>query len=128
MSSGIWREVASTIRTVFGSACGLITYGNGRKEIVVAPGYNLGSNYLKSQIYDIDNDSWREGPLVPRRLGCATAVPKGNTFLVVAYAGILKYNVENNDWDVMEKSLASVRQCVSAFWVPDDYFCLEPDS
>ena len=101
------------------SQCGLIEHNHGKKEIVVAGGiFTAGS-----VIYDIDNDSWRTGPTLPKVIFHATTVPVGNTFLIVADV-ILKYDVGNNNWvQLTQTMLTPRRKYFSAFWVPDNYFC-----
>ena len=118
MSSGEWTAGSSMDRDARASQCGLITHGDGKKEIVVAGGIHS----RLSKIYDIDNDQWREGPPLPGVVSHGTAVPVDNTFIVLSY-GTWKYNVANNGWDVLEEKMVAPRSYVYAFWVPDDYFC-----
>ena len=114
-------------RGVGSSQCGLITHADGKKEIVVAGG--IFSSL--STIYDIDADAWREGPPLPNVRFWGTTVPIDNTFLVVGGANqsqrpqtvIWKYNVGDNDWDIVGDSLSTGRTHFSAFWVPSDLLC-----
>ena len=116
------------VREARASQCGLITHAaDGKKEIVVAGG--IFSSL--STIYDIDADTWREGPPLPSVRFWGTTVLMNNTFLIVGGANqsqspetvIWKYNVENNTWDVMGESLSAGKTHFSAFWVPNDYLC-----
>ena len=109
------------------SQCGLITHPDGKKEIVVAGGIFS----ALTTIYDIDADSWREGPPLPDVRFWGTAVPMGNTFIIVGgsnqsqapQAPIWSYNVEDNAWDVMNETLSAPRNHFGAFWIPASYFC-----
>ena len=131
MAAGTWTGGSSMAREARASQCGVITHpGSGKKEVIVAGGIFS----ALTTIYDIDNDEWREGPPLPEVRFWGTAVPVGNTFLIVGgsnqgqatQTAIWKYNIGNNGWDVMGKFLAAGRNHFSAFWVPDDHACSVP--
>ena len=102
---------------------GLVTYPNKTQAVVVAGG--IDSN--DSEIWFLDETSFKSGPLLPQGMERGASVPFGNSFLIVgAYEGgtdeIYTYDVTSEEFVLLPQKLVTPRETLAAFMVPE-YFC-----
>ena len=103
---------------------GFVIFPNGTKMVATAGGYPI----IKSmELLDIDGDQWIFGPDLPYYIFNGASVQLENTFLIVGGDNgtyldtIWKFDVEEENWIIMDQKLESDREISAAFLVPDDY-------
>ena len=107
-----------------GASCGFAKNLAGQEMIVIAGGDDLDMDTL---IYDIESDSWSEADNLPWDLSRGTAVPYGDTFLIVGgqttngFAnGILEFDPESFGWIARPERMDFSRFAAFAVFVEDD--------
>ena len=101
----------------------------GRPKIVVAGGEIGGSYHKTSEILDLQTLEWSSGPDLPVGLAAGGSVPYKKTFLIVG-GDIQPENMNSNviyeydgildAWITWDEVLATARQNLAAFLVPDE--------
>ena len=119
-----WTDgpILSTGREI--SQAGLVTFSNGTKVIVAAGGYEVKS----SELLVLGTSEWMYGPDLPHDICCGASVQFENTFLVVggfhdnSYQDtIWKFDIDVGNWVIMDQKLATPRDYLAAFLVPDSF-------
>ena len=60
----------------------------GKEEVVVAGGYSQNEYLSSSEIYTVEDNTWRQGTPLPKAISNIASLPYGDTFLMLGgYAG-----------------------------------------
>ena len=109
---------------------GRITYPDQSQAIVMGGGYDGSTSKSSTEIFSLDTQTWRPGPILPFGIMWASVVQYKNTFLLVGgYAAytqnywnsILLYDVENDQWINLSPVLSEGKIHHAAFLVPDSF-------
>ena len=79
-----WEEKAEMAfkRSLHG--CGRVTNPTtGKEEVVVAGGSNFSGPISSSEIYSVEDDTWRNGTPLPKALRSISSLQYGNSFLIL---------------------------------------------
>ena len=55
----------------------------GKEEVVVTGGFSGSGAIASTEIYTVEDDTWRDGTDLPRETNAGASVPYGDTFLFV---------------------------------------------
>ena len=82
-----WDQMANMLGVRGKHGCGRVTNSTtGKEEVVVAGGTMAmaGYHYLStSEIYTVEDNAWRQGPLLPTALRGPASLPYEDSFLIV---------------------------------------------
>ena len=78
-----WEQKRDMNESRSSPGCGRVINPRTRKEeVVVSAGYSSGAT-LSTEIYNVENDTWREGPHLPQALYNLASLPYEDTFLIL---------------------------------------------
>ena len=64
--------------------CGRVTNSTtGKEEVVIAGGHNYWGAISSTQIYAVEDDTWRKGTPLPTKVTGSTSLPYGDSFLIL---------------------------------------------
>ena len=122
-----WKSRADLITAREDCEAGHVTFSDGREAIVVTSG--IAEISTEILYLDEDDGSWTSGPDLPYEIWDAQSVQWQDTFLIVGGFGntgvldtIWRFNVDDSTWVLMDQKLATGRNELTAFLVPD-IFC-----
>ena len=79
-----WEKKADMTHKRGMHGCGRVTNPTTGKEEVVVAGGNMKSGYLSSsEIYTVEDNTWRDGTPLPKALEGIQSLPYGNSFLLL---------------------------------------------
>ena len=126
---GLWSDNYPMNHARKSPQAGLIQYPNNSWSIIVAGG----EEEITTEIFNFDQKSWTEGPELPYRIKSAASVQWNNSFIIVggnSESGRLKtlwkFDVESENWKLMEETLPTKGSNQEAFLVPDEYCQTKP--
>ncbi len=115
-------------------ACGVVRNADGEAKSVVVPGGSTSESAGQDvvEILDVGTMTWRFGKhRLPHGLFASTAVPYGNSFLLVgglerhggpAVDAVYKFDPETENWILMPQRLNRPKHAVGAVLVRPDEF------
>lgn len=116
-SAGEWEQISDTVHEHFYSGCGVVSAGDGSRELVVAGGGH--THQSSSEVYNFDRGSWVEGPSLPEAIDRTDSLPYADTFLLVGgesqgikSTSIVKYDPEAREFVTLAQTLPSGRSHV----------------
>ena len=123
-STGAWQEGPRMSIGRDGCEAGVVKFNNGSKAVVAVGGYSeKTTEYLND-----DENFWRLGPELPYYIYKAASVQLENTFFFVGgFDGtyhldtIWGFDVEAEQWTLLNETLATPRDYTTAFLLPDDF-------
>lgn len=123
-NDGTWEDGPVLSKGRQQSQAGLVTFNNGTKMIVAASGqYEKTTEFLP-----VDGEEWHFGPDLPYYIFWGASVQLEKTFLIVGGFGngtsldtIWTFDIEKENWVLLEEHLKTERQLTAAFLVPDEY-------
>ena len=64
--------------------CGRVTNSaTGKEEVVITGGNNYWGPISNTQIYTVEDDTWRRGKSLPKKLRQPVSLPYGDSFLIL---------------------------------------------
>ena len=79
MQENRWDQMADMLNAMVGHGCGrVINPTTGKEEVVVAGGAGR-----LTEIYTVEDNTWRQGPHLPRALRGPASLPYEDSFLIV---------------------------------------------
>ena len=130
-STNNWREAADMSEGRYSHCCGIVNGPNGTNIIVVGGGDTL-SVTSNTEVYNIEEGTWRQGTPFPHPITSAASVQYDGTILVVGgksegiiyetYDEIYKYNPPTESWEKLNVKLQKPASGLVAFMVPKYIF------
>ena len=125
-----WTPVADMSEGRESHSCGLVIGQNGTNIVVVG---GVGGFFVSSstEVYNFEEDSWRQGTPFPHPITSAASVQYDGTLLVVggdtggifgSSDEIYKYNPSTESWKKLDATLQAPATGVVAFMVPKSIF------
>ena len=107
------------------SHAGQVTFKNGTRMIVAASGMLE----TTTEFLNVDGDRWHFGPELPYYFSLGASVQLDDTFLIVGGVDALSkyldtiwaFNIETEEWTLLDQHLTTGRRSTAAFLVPDDF-------
>ena len=124
MNNNTWSDGPRMLRARDSCQAGLVTFNNGTKAIVAAGGYAFENT---TEFLNLDDMTWRYGPDLPYQIFYGSSVQWKNSFIIVAGSGpttldtLWTFDVETNEWTLLDKKLTIPRYWTAAVMLPDDY-------
>ena len=119
-----WSDGPSVQTARDTAQAGVITFANGTKAVMVAGG----DSTEKSEILDLESMTWHYGPDLEYPIYYGASVQWQNTFLIVGgenYGGYLdtiwKFDVDNDRWVLLNRTLTTGRCFSASILVPYSY-------
>ena len=81
-----WEQKSDMIegRALAGRGCARVfNPKTGKEEVVVAGGYGRGVELSSTEIYTVENDTWRQGQPLPKAFHSFASLPYEDTFLIL---------------------------------------------
>ena len=82
-----WKQKTDMITGRYKHGCGRVTNPTTGKEEVVVVGGKSGAYSSSSEIYTVEDDTWRQGIPLPRVFGNLASLPYGDSFLILGGYG-----------------------------------------
>jgi len=136
MTSGQWEEKSKPTQKRYRHACGVVKNINtGKEEVVVAGGSceaagpcpkgvdSDGASTFKTDIYDVETDTWRSGPNVPGpNQNFEGLAYDEHSFLIKLSTTkeFYKYDQASNGW--LPTGVKTERDNTASFWVDSSIF------
>ena len=129
-STNDWIKAAEMSEGRYRHSCGLVSGPNDTNILVVGGGEGIFIS-LTTEVYSVEEDSWRQGTPFPHAITSAASVQYDGSLLVVGgYTGgingssdeIYKYNPLTESWDKLNVTLRKPDYKLVAFMVPKAIF------
>ena len=79
-----WEKKSDMKKARSGPGCGrVINPWTRKEEVVVAAGSGGGARLSSTEIYTVEDDTWKPGPTLPKALNSPTSLPYEDTFLLL---------------------------------------------
>ena len=119
-----WENGPSLSRGRWRSQAGLVTFNNGTRIIVAASGWFEPT----TEFLIVGDEEWHFGPDFPYFIWSGASVQLENTFLIVGGSKdgsyldtIWTFDLETEEWTILNEHLTTARELAAAFLVPDDF-------
>ena len=79
-----WDKKADMTEIRYEPGCGRVTNpATGKEEVVVTGGGGNGGHLSSTEIYNVEDDTWRQGTPLPKALNGPTSLPYEDSFLIL---------------------------------------------
>ena len=79
-----WDQKANMVGARRVHGCGSVTNpATGKEEVVVTGGGGNGGHLSSTEIYNVEDDTWRQGTPLPKALNGPTSLPYEDSFLIL---------------------------------------------